>query len=128
MQVTLALTPEENVLSLSDILEPVVEERYWISKTAIDRLFGQEGPKMYSRCASPGKAGFPWKDLEPALRSLVRVRKLTPLEQERVMGLGDNWTIGFNDSVRYLMTGNAVAVPVTKAIGVRLMAQWKEEN
>lgn len=41
------------------------------------------------------------------------VRRLTPLECERLQGFPDNWTDGFSDSTRYRMLGNAVAVPVT---------------
>ncbi len=101
-------------------LEANTDPKYWISRGAIDRLFAQEGAAIFSRCACPGKAGFPWKDLAPALLSQIRVRKLTPLEQERAMGLPDNWTEGFRDNVRYLMTGNAVAVPVAEEIAWRL--------
>lgn len=40
------------------------------------------------------------------------VRRLTPLECERLMGLPDHWTDGQADSVRYRQCGNSVAVPV----------------
>jgi len=39
------------------------------------------------------------------------VRKLTPVETERLMGFPDNWTEGHSDLKRYQMTGNSVAVP-----------------
>ena len=113
--------------SLSDILEPDVDEKYWISEGAQDRLFAQEGAKMFSRCASRGKAGYPWSVLGLASRSIVHIRKMTPLEQERAMGIPDNWTSGFTDNVRYLMTGNAVAVPVAKAIAENLMRDFMGE-
>lgn len=45
------------------------------------------------------------------------VRRLTPLECERLMGLPDNWTEGHADSVRYRQCGNAVVVPVAEWIG-----------
>jgi site-specific DNA-cytosine methylase len=109
-------THAENERSLSDILQNQVPEKYWITQNSIDRLLKSEGAKMFSRCASRGRAGFPWKDLEPALLSQVRVRKLTPLESERAMGFPDNWTEGFSDNVRYLMTGNAAAVSVAESI------------
>jgi site-specific DNA-cytosine methylase len=32
------------------------------------------------------------------------------------MGFPDNWTEGFSDNVRYLMTGNAAAVSVAESI------------
>lgn len=46
------------------------------------------------------------------VRPEVPVRRLTPIECERLQGFPDNWTEGCADSVRYRQTGNAVAVPV----------------
>ena len=51
------------------------------------------------------------------------VRRLTPLECERLMGLPDDWTAGQADSNRYKQCGNAVVVPVAEWIGYLL-----EEN
>lgn len=50
----------------------------------------------------------------------VGVRRLTPLECERLQGFPDGWTDGFADSVRYRMLGNAVAVPVAEWIAKRI--------
>jgi site-specific DNA-cytosine methylase len=50
------------------------------------------------------------------------VRRLTPLECERLQGFPDNWTEGQADSNRYKQTGNAVAVPVAEWIIRRLLA------
>lgn len=50
-------------------------------------------------------------------KEIRRVRKLTPMETERLMGLPDNWTnIEFkgkpaSDSRRYKAIGNGMAVP-----------------
>ena len=48
------------------------------------------------------------------------VRRLTPLECERLQGFPDGWTEGFADSVRYRMLGNAVAVPMAEWVLRRL--------
>jgi site-specific DNA-cytosine methylase len=40
------------------------------------------------------------------------VRRLTPVECERLQGFPDGWTEGQSDSTRYKQMGNAVAVPV----------------
>lgn len=40
------------------------------------------------------------------------VRRLTPVECERLQGFPDDWTAGQSDSARYKQMGNAVAVPV----------------
>lgn len=60
-----------------------------------------------------------------------RIRRLTPTECERLMGLPDGWTsegidekgetIKISDSQRYKLTGNGVCVPVVKAIVERLI-------
>lgn len=49
------------------------------------------------------------------------VRRLTPLECERLQGFPDGWTDGQSDSARYRMLGNAVAVPVVEWIARRLI-------
>lgn len=51
------------------------------------------------------------------------VRRLTPLECERLQGFPDGWTDGQADSHRYKQTGNAVAVPVVNWIIKRMIAQ-----
>lgn len=49
------------------------------------------------------------------------VRRLTPLECERLQGFDDYWTAGNSDTQRYKQLGNAVAVPVVQWIGERIM-------
>ena len=49
------------------------------------------------------------------------VRRLMPVECERLQGFPDGWTDGFADSVRYRMLGNAISVPVAEWIGKRLI-------
>ena len=44
------------------------------------------------------------------------VRRLTPVECERLQGFPDDWTVGQSDSTRYKQMGNAVAVPVVEWI------------
>ena len=48
------------------------------------------------------------------------VRRLTPMECERLQGFPDGWTDKQADSNRYKQMGNAVAVPVVEWIGRRL--------
>mgnify|MGYP003952083407 CR=1 FL=1 len=45
-----------------------------------------------------------------------KVRKLTPLECERLQGLPDNYTSEFSDTTRYRMIGNGFTVQVIKYI------------
>ena len=53
----------------------------------------------------------------------LAVRRLSPMECERLMGLPDDWTAvnGQKDSPRYKQCGNAVAVPVVEWIMRRLV-------
>lgn len=58
----------------------------------------------------------------PGIYDGQAIRKLTPLECERLQGFPDGWTQSGNtgkkmsDSVRYKAAGNAVSVPVPEAI------------
>ncbi len=56
--------------------------------------------------------------------SQTTVRRLTPLECERLQGFPDGWTDieGNSDSQRYRQMGNAVAVPVVEWIMKRIVA------
>jgi len=51
----------------------------------------------------------------------ILVRRLTPMECERLQGFPDGWTEGQSDSQRYKQMGNAVAVPVVSWIVDRLL-------
>jgi site-specific DNA-cytosine methylase len=46
----------------------------------------------------------------------TQVRRLTPLECERLQGFPDGWTEDQSDTNRYKQMGNAVAVPVVEWI------------
>ena len=61
------------------------------------------------------------------------IRKLTPLECERLQGLPDNFTkyriqdgkvIENPDSERYERCGRTVTIPVIEAIGKKLGREW----
>jgi len=62
-----------------------------------------------------------------------RVRRLLPVECERLQGFPDNWTLPRGkvsdpdriDSLRYHAVGNAVTVPVAQWLGTRLVASQK---
>ncbi len=50
-----------------------------------------------------------------------RIRRLTPLECERLQGFPDGWTEGVSDTQRYKMLGNAVTVNVIREIAKKLL-------
>lgn len=51
------------------------------------------------------------------------VRRLMPIECERLQGFPDGWTDGQSDSARYRQLGNAVAVPVASWLAQRIKAK-----
>lgn len=58
-----------------------------------------------------------------AITDVGVVRKLTPMECERLQGFPDGWTESISDSRRYRALGNAVSVPVAEWIAKRMAAQ-----
>lgn len=56
----------------------------------------------------------------------LRVRRLTPIECERLQGFPDGWTEGQSDSQRYKQMGNAVTVNVIEWIGKQIMEAGKD--
>ncbi len=49
-----------------------------------------------------------------------RIRRLTPLECERLMGYPDNWTEGLSDTQRYKTLGNGIVSKVVEEVVRRL--------
>ena len=68
--------------------------------------------------------------VDAMVRETGVVRRLTPMECERLQGFPDNWTDGQADSNRYKQMGNAVAVPVVEWIISRMVAvdEWVVAN
>lgn len=69
----------------------------------------------------------------PSLIGTRGIRRLMPIECERLMGLPDHWTahdaagVALSDSARYRMIGNSVAVPVVEWIAQRAAAALTEQ-
>jgi len=55
----------------------------------------------------------------------ARIRRLTPIECERLQGFPDNWTKGISDTQRYKLLGNAVTVNVIEYLGRLLRGEVK---
>jgi DNA (cytosine-5)-methyltransferase 1 len=56
----------------------------------------------------------------PAIMDEATIRRLTPVECERLQGFPDNWTDGQADSTRYKQMGNAVTVNVIEWVGGKI--------
>jgi DNA (cytosine-5)-methyltransferase 1 len=63
----------------------------------------------------------------PKVMQQMRVRRLTPMECERLQGFPDNYTNTptSSDTTRYKALGNSMAVPVMRWIGERINQQQK---
>ena len=61
--------------------------------------------------------------VDAMVRETGVVRRLTPVECERLQGFPDNWTDGQTDGHRYKQMGNAVAVPVVQWIISRMVGE-----
>ena len=59
--------------------------------------------------------------IEPTIQHNMKIRRLTPIECERLQGFPDNWTEGVSDTQRYKQMGNAVTVNVIHAIINKLL-------
>jgi DNA (cytosine-5)-methyltransferase 1 len=73
-------------------------------------VFNDQTPPLKASQASPSV-------VEPTMS----VRRLTPLECERLMGWPDDWTAGQADTHRYKQCGNGVASPVAQWIGEQIL-------
>lgn len=59
----------------------------------------------------------------PMVNDKSKIRRLTPVECERLQGFPDGWTEGISDTQRYRQMGNAVTVNVISAIGQRIQKE-----
>jgi len=80
------------------------------------RQMSREGvPRIYDKGKSPTLNSTMYK--EPySVTDNTQIRKLTPIECERLQGLEDNYTEGVSNSQRYKMLGNAFNVDVVSHI------------
>ena len=57
-----------------------------------------------------------------------RLRTLTPIECERLNNFPDDWTAGLPGRTRDFTMGNALVVPLVKAVGKRISALAEDER
>jgi DNA (cytosine-5)-methyltransferase 1 len=148
------LTPQyENPITLGEILQSGVDEKYYLNESAIEKFKYLKGPKKIERTAanghqyifSEGGMAFPETLDKPGRTMLTsegtvnrsshvvadpetnRIRILTPVECERLNGFPDNWTEGMSDRMRYFCMGNALVVGLIKRMGNRILEVEKED-
>ena len=136
-------TPVQEQVVLRDILESGVAAKYYIDGNDMPKWEYMKGPKAIPRKSKDGheymfrEGGIAFPDpLDRPARTMLtseasknrsthiiqdpetgRLRKLTPLECERINGFPDEWTnTGLTDSNRYFCMGNALVVNVVKEL------------
>lgn len=75
-------------------------------------------------------AAEPGAKQQTYIKQQMAVRRLTPLECERLQGFPDGYTDipGASDSGRYKAMGNSMAVPVMRWIGERIQHVEKGDD
>jgi DNA (cytosine-5)-methyltransferase 1 len=86
------------------------------ARSQSQRLYDPAGlsPTLSTGGASTGGAEVPRINVPPT------IRRLTPVEFERLQGFPDNWTVG-SDTQRYKQCGNAVTVPVVQHVAHQVL-------
>jgi DNA (cytosine-5)-methyltransferase 1 len=88
-------------------------------RTRADGRNLETSPDMAYALTNPGSGG---RTHSRQIAGSFGVRRLTPVECERLQGFPDNHSAGQSDSARYRQLGNAVTVPVAEWIGRRIAA------
>nr|DAQ55048.1 MAG TPA: Cytosine specific methyltransferase [Caudoviricetes sp.] len=105
---------------------------------AVDCRHGTENPDTNGTLQAKSTGGQSL-NLNNVVREVMTVRRLTPMECERLQGFPDGWTdIGewvdskgktrkTTDSARYKALGNSIALPPWKWVLKRLCAQYERD-
>lgn len=134
---------KKDMVTLGEILERNVNDEYLLTKKQVEKHEYLKGSKRILRekpngepyYYSEGAMSFP-DDLNKPGRTMLtsegtinrsshvvrdldtgNIRKITPIEAERLNSFPDNWTnTGMNDRQRYFMMGNALVTKLVKDI------------
>lgn len=94
---------------------PSMADRSFVA--GLDCRSGAENGDLCGTLQAHPSGGYSLHTLHP-VRVGTLVRRLTPLECERLMGFPDGWTAlpGASDSARYQALGNSVAIPCVEFV------------
>ncbi len=90
------------------------------SNSQSQRIYSTSGISPTLAVSAGGGSGKTGRYVVPVQHS-YGIRRLTPVECERLQGFPDGWTKGISDTQRYKCLGNAVTVNVIEAIVARLI-------
>lgn len=112
--------PEDKKICLKDILEDKLNGNTFNGVKRIGHFnSGGQGDRIYSPMGKSVtlSANGGGRGAKTGLYDISGViRKLTPIECERLQGFKDNYTLGISNTQRYKCLGNAFTVPVIEHI------------
>lgn len=141
---TKVIEKEEEPITLGQVLQKNVDERFYITNEKMPKWTYLKGAKKIPRKSadgheytfSEGPIAFPDPWDRPGRTMLTsestlnrsthvvsdpgtgKLRLLTPVEAERLQGFDDEWTnSGMPDRMRYFCMGNALVVPMITRMG-----------
>ena len=144
---------EESPITLGDILEKDVDEKYFITGEKLEKWEYLKGSKHIERTSRNGhkytfsEGAIPFPDtLDKPARTMLtsegttnrsshivrdpqngQFRILTPIETERIQGFEDDWTNTMPERMRYFCMGNALVVPMITRMGKTLNQIFENE-
>ena len=112
---------------------PICKEKTAFTLTSVDRYctvaIGKDSSHLTAIDVAHTLTAYDYKAQQAVLkRGEAFVRRLTPLECERLQGLPDNWTEGGSDSKRYKAIGNGMAQPCADFVIEKLVEVLKERG
>lgn len=97
--------PEDRNILLKDILEIDVDDKFYVYNKYNDRIMTEKCGTLGTCMSRTAKQGY-------QVISSKEIRKLTPVECERLQSLPDNYTEGVSNTQRYKALGNGFNVEV----------------
>lgn len=112
---------------------PICKEKTAFTLTSVDRYctvaIGKGSSHLTTIDVAHMLTAYDYKAQQAVFkRGEAFVRRLTPLECERLQGLPDNWTEGGSDSKRYKAIGNGMAQPCADFVIERLAEVLRKEQ
>lgn len=112
---------------------PICKEKTAFTLTSVDRYctvaIGKDSSHLTAIDVAHTLTAYDYKAQQAVLkRGEAFVRRLTPLECERLQGLPDNWTEGGSDAKRYKAIGNGMAQPCADFVIEKLVEVLKERG
>jgi DNA-cytosine methyltransferase len=119
--------PKDKGILLKDVLESEVDEKYYLSEnfcnlnlidtnTNIKAIMLGRSEAWGAPEKSDGKSYTLCKEQCHGIKNKSNIRRLTPIECERLQTVKDNYTNHVSDSQRYKMLGNGWTVDVIRHI------------